>query len=467
MFSSGGREFLGSMDTVQSQPATQELGDVDFMDHDETEPWGKLLSMDHKFSAVDLRKDLYTFGRSSECDYCFNKMEFKNHSLFLAYSSTHFKLQRVDTETGLQTVLYDLSSNGTFVNGIKVGKKRNQVLNHNDEISLITKNHKVFVYMDQFVEEDEVAEEILEKYAVSKVLGRGGYGEVRLAFVKGSCKPVAIKIVKKKLLKAGPLEMDIGKRAIREAEILKSLQHPCIVGVEEVYDTSDIVYIVLELVKGGELFDRVISIGSLNESDAKFLFYQMVHAIKFLHDRGIVHRDLKPENILLVSERTDTLIKVTDFGISKLLDGSTMLRTFCGTKAYLAPEILTTAGNGSYTNKVDNWSLGVILFTCLVGYQPFDDESDTPIELQIINGKYSFPKKYWKNISHDAIDLIKKLLTVDPVQRITLEEALNHPWLQDDDIIRKAHHIMYNTSGKHSLKDDLSNTCVPKKRQRR
>ena len=157
-----------------------------------------------------------------------------------------------------------------------------------------------------------------------------------------------------------------------------------------------------------------------------------------MHDQGISHRDLKPENILLCSkENKETLIKVTDFGLSKFFDATTVLKTFCGTPNYLAPEVLTSKGEGSYTNKVDNWSLGVILYICLAGYHPFNEDGKVPLETQIRKGSYTFPPDYWSSVSKDAIDLVKNLLNVDPDKRFTLDQVLNHKWIKNDKNLKK------------------------------
>lgn len=165
--------------------------------------------------------------------------------------------------------------------------------------------------------------------------------------------------------------------------------------------------------------------------------------LQYLHDNGITHRDLKPENILLSGPSNRCLIKITDFGLSKIVKDNTMLRTFCGTPTYLAPEVLLTAGNGTYTPLIDVWSLGVILYvwwvyesfspfssplfwsfiyTSLVGYPPFTDErKDCDLKTQITNGLYDFPDIYWKGVSDSAKDLIRRLMCVNPTERITLE----------------------------------------------
>ncbi len=126
-------------------------------------------------------------------------------------------------------------------------------------------------------------------------------------------------------------------------------------------------------------------------------------------------------------------MKVTDFGLSKFFDATTVLKTFCGTPNYLAPEVLTSKGEGSYTNKVDNWSLGVVLYICLAGYPPFSEENTkVSLEQQIRKGAYDFPSEDWSKISKDAIDLIKNLLTVDPEKRFSLDQVLNHKWIKND-----------------------------------
>ncbi|CAL8071443.1 unnamed protein product [Calicophoron daubneyi] len=222
---------------------------------------------------------------------------------------------------------------------------------------------------------------------------------------------------------------------------------PCIIGIYDVIDTEDALYMILELVEGGELFDRIVSLGQLSESDAKFLFLQMVIAVKYLHEHGITHRDLKPENILLTGSDNRCLIKVTDFGLSKLVDGNTMLRTFCGTPTYLAPEILKTAGSGTYTSAIDVWSLGVILYVCLVGYPPFTDErTDCDLQTQITKGLYDYPEKYWSGISAEAKDLVSKMLTVEPNERLTIQAVVEHPWLTDSAIQEEVQKLMASST---------------------
>ncbi|XP_046579376.1 serine/threonine-protein kinase Chk2-like [Haliotis rubra] len=432
-----------SMETLPSDMVDGEYSEEDDME----ETWGRLFPLGASFVAVDLVKDEYTFGRGDNCDVSFNgTSSARKNQCFQAYSKVHFKLIRQNTSTGVHVFLEDNSSNGTFINGEKVGKGNKQVLNNNDEISLALKKNKAYVYMDLKSNEDaDLPKELTEKYTLTKTLGRGACGEVRLAFAKGSCEKYACKIIsKKKFSVGGKSQLNMASQVMSEVKILKALKHPCIIRIEDLIDNPDTLYILLELVEGGELFDRVVSVGQFDEPTAKLLFYQMVAACKYLHDQGITHRDLKPENILLASDSNDTVIKVTDFGLSKFVDAGSLMKTFCGTPTYLAPEILITAGSGTYTKAIDAWSLGVILFIMLSGYPPFSDErKDMDLPKQIMGGHFSFPTQYWEGVPEAAIDLIKKLMTVDPKKRITLSEALQHPWFRDEEMKIKANKLMY------------------------
>lgn len=190
--------------------------------------------------------------------------------------------------------------------------------------------------------------------------------------------------------------------------------------------------------EGGELFDRVVGNKRLKEATCKLYFYQMLVAVQYLHENGIIHRDLKPENVLLSSQEEDCLIKITDFGQSKILGETSLMRTLCGTPTYLAPEVLVSNGTAGYSRAVDCWSLGVILFICLSGYPPFSEhKTQVSLKDQITSGKYNFIPEVWTDVSEEALDLVKKLLVVDPKARLTTEEALNHPWLQDEYMKKK------------------------------
>lgn len=179
---------------------------------------------------------------------------------------------------------------------------------------------------------------------------------------------------------------------------------------------------------GGELFDRIIEKECYSENLAANTLRPIVDGIKYCHDLNIAHRDLKPENLLYLSEDDESIIKISDFGLAKLLDSSDkMMSTVCGTPSYLAPEIIS--GN-KYTTQCDIWSIGVILYLLLCGYPPFSDDDNAQMMKAIKSGDVRFPSPDWDNVSAAAKDLIGRCLDVNPNTRIRSGEILNHPWMQ-------------------------------------
>ncbi|CAH8563794.1 unnamed protein product [Heterobilharzia americana] len=397
---------------------------------------GATSPLDSKFPALDLIEDSYTFGRGDDCSFKFIPDMFEGSSQFTTISKLHFSIILDSMVDNRLVFINDFSSNGTFVNGSKLGRGKRRPLNNNDEISVSLKHLKCFIFSDSSCICTSYPSEVTDKYTVSKHLGRGAFGEVRLVFDKEHCEKYAMKIVQKKNFSVlSKLGKPFTGSVAAEVDILMRLDHPCIIQIYDVMDTSETLYMILELVEGGELFDRIVHRGQLSESDSKFFFLQMAMAVEYLHDHGITHRDLKPENILLTSKADRCLIKVTDFGVSKLVDESTMLRTFCGTPDYLAPEVLKTAGCGTYTCVIDVWSLGVILYICLVGYPPFTKQrQDFDLETQIIKGLYDFPQNFWHGISQEAIKLIGRMLVVEPHERSSIHDVLKDPWLDETGI---------------------------------
>ncbi|CAF0965840.1 unnamed protein product [Rotaria magnacalcarata] len=433
--------------------------------------WGRLLSINKYFPSINLVEDEYSLGRGKKCSIIIDSKEVQATKLFATYSSVHFKISR-DTVKNY-VYIQDLSSNGTFVNGDKIGKNKRRVLDNNAEIALASKTNRVYVYIDTHAKEDStVPPTVRDKYILSKEIGRGAYGEVKLCFIRGTCDRFAMKIIAKKhFTLLGAQAHTFNQQIESECSILRALDHPCIIHVYDVFDTSNAVFIVLELVEGGELFDRVVANGQFDETTTKFLFRQMCLGVKYLHDHSVTHRDLKPENVLLTSPDTnETLVKITDFGLSRFINETTLMKTFCGTPNYLAPEVLSTRGEGSYSNKVDVWSLGVILYICLVGYPPFSDSiSGTPLSDQIIKGLYTFPDEFWSEVSESVKDLIRKMMCIDPVKRLTIDGVLEHSWLADDyDNTARVNKIMFPSqtistpsTGKRSACDDESSSTKP------
>ncbi|XP_016116693.1 calcium/calmodulin-dependent protein kinase type 1-like [Sinocyclocheilus grahami] len=184
----------------------------------------------------------------------------------------------------------------------------------------------------------------------------------------------------------------------------------------------------MELVSGGELFDRILDRGVYTEKDASHVIKQVLEAVSYLHQNSIVHRDLKPENLLYYSPDESAKIMISDFGLSKMADHGVM-STACGTPGYVAPEVLAQK---PYSKAVDCWSIGVITYILLSGYPPFYEENETRLFSKIMKAEYAFHSPYWDEISESAKDFIRHMLEKNPNKRFTTEQALGHPWISGD-----------------------------------
>ncbi|XP_072771407.1 serine/threonine-protein kinase Chk2 [Nerophis lumbriciformis] len=397
--------------------------------------------MEGGFRAHDCVEDEYLFGRDSKCNYVLDDPDHKGSLRYRIYSKKHFRIYREDSEV----FIHDLSNNGTFVDGIKVGKNKKLPLVNNAVLALSEQRNKVFVFIDLMSDEDgALPGELRDKYLLTRRIGTGVCGEVRLAFERSTCKKFAVKIINKKNFQS---EGTATRNAQTEIEILQRVDHPCLIKTQDFYQTDDSFFIVLEMMEGGELFQRVKVQQRLSEPVAKLYFYQMLQAVQYLHSNGIIHRDLKPENVLLSSQDDDCLVKVTDFNQSRILGEAVLMRTLCGTPSYLAPEVFTHGATTGYNLAVDAWSLGVLLFVCLGGYPPFHDNfGPQSVTEQIIRGEFTMVTSKWKHVSDQAKDVVRKLLVVDPTKRMSIEEALQHTWLQDPTMLAKAHALMYPPS---------------------
>ncbi|GLD71808.1 serine/threonine-protein kinase Chk2 isoform X2 [Lates japonicus] len=377
-------------------------------------------AVDQSDSGTDCVEEQYLFGRDSKCNYVLNDPDDPASKKFRIYSKKHFRIYREGSEVFVE----DYSNNGTFVDGILIGKDRKLPLVNNAVLALAEQRNKVFVFIDLMSDDQSsLPKELQEKYLLTRRIGTGVCGEVKLAFERSTCKKYAVKIINKNNFKSeGPWSQRL----------------------EDFIRQSDSYYIVLELMEGGELFHRVKSQQQLHESTAKLYFYQMLRAVQYLHSNGIIHRDLKPENVLLSSQDDVCLVKVTDFNQSRILEEAALMRTLCGTPSYLAPEVFTHASTTGYGLAVDAWSLGVLLFVCLGGYPPFHESfGRQSVRDQIIRGEFTMVQSKWRHVSDQAKDVVRKLLVVDPSQRMSIEEALQHPWLQDRVMVETAHSLMF------------------------
>ncbi|KAK6919913.1 NAF domain [Dillenia turbinata] len=258
------------------------------------------------------------------------------------------------------------------------------------------------------------------KYEMGKTIGEGAFAKVKFAknVQTGDC--VAIKILDREHV----LRHKMVEQIKREISTMKEIKHPNVINLYEVMASKKKIYIVLEYVDGGELFDKIAKSGRLKEDEARRYFQQLINAVDYCHSRGVYHRDLKPENLLLDSHG---VLKVSDFGLSAFSrqvreDG--LLHTACGTPNYVAPEVLMDKGyDGS---AADLWSCGVILFVLMAGYLPFDEANLMALYKKILAANFACPPWF----SSGAKKLIKRILDPNPLTRISIAEVLEDPWFK-------------------------------------
>jgi len=262
-------------------------------------------------------------------------------------------------------------------------------------------------------------------YRLGETLGKGAFSVVREGTHKKSGQSFAVKIVMKSQLTPED------ETALKdEINILQDMEYKHIIRLYAVYDESNYFYLITERMLGGELFDRIVSKCYYNEKEARDVCSILFEAMNYIHQKKVAHRDLKPENLLLMSEGSDSDIKIADFGFAKRATNAKCLRTQCGTPGYVAPEILEGV---PYGTQADTWSLGVIAFILLGGYPPFIEDNQRELFRKIRKGQYEFHEEYWGGVSDEAKDLISSLLCVNPDKRLTAEGALNHSWMKSDD----------------------------------
>ncbi|XP_040059110.2 calcium/calmodulin-dependent protein kinase type 1D isoform X1 [Gasterosteus aculeatus] len=251
-------------------------------------------------------------------------------------------------------------------------------------------------------------------------MGAGSFSEVFMVREKTTGNMYALKCLKKKHLAHSKLENEIN--------VLRRIQHENVVGLEDFYESRTHYYLVMQLVSGGELFDRIIERGVYTEKDASTVIQQVLQAVSYLHQNSIVHRDLKPENLLYYSTDKNSKIMVSDFGLSKTLEHGVM-STACGTPGYVAPEVLAQK---PYSKAVDCWSIGVITYILLCGYPPFFEDNETRLFSKIMRAEYAFHSPFWDDISESAKDFIRNMMEKNPKKRFLTEQALRHPWIAEN-----------------------------------
>ncbi|CAN6611404.1 serine/threonine-protein kinase Rad53p [Trichomonascus vanleenenianus] len=385
-----------------------------------------LVSIDGKYPGGKMileregNKNMWTFGRNPANDFCLGDSK--------RYSNRHFVIYRGEDDSD-SLMIKDTSTNGTMLNFARLAKNKGVLLHSRDTIEVgkgVDADHLKFaVIMTKDQNQQQVG--IHADYEMQGVLGSGAFATVKKALDRNTGKPYAIKIISKS-------RMTDTSAIQREIKILQSIKHKYVVTMHQVYEDSRSFYLVMDYVKGGDLMDFVLNYGPITELPAREIIRQVCCAVKHVHSNGISHRDLKPDNILIVQD-SPIEIKVTDFGLAKLSAHKSVMKTFCGTLAYLAPEVMETKRSRDkkvfYSNKVDMWSIGCLTFVILTGYLPFDGATQDKLYTSVQSGQYNRYLLQDQGASASCLDFIDRLLQVRPEKRPSAEEALQHPWLRE------------------------------------
>ena len=253
----------------------------------------------------------------------------------------------------------------------------------------------------------------INDYIIKETIGTGTFCKVKLGINKYTNEKVAIKLLEKsKIIEKNDLE-----RIQREISIIKNLNHPNIVKINEIFENENYYFLIMDYCSKGELFDYIVNKIRLNEEETSFFFYQIINAIEYIHSKGIVHRDLKPENLLLCEKNK---LKIIDFGLSNYYNKNNLLITPCGSPCYAAPEMVSGKKYNGF--KTDIWAIGITLFAMLCGYLPFEDIDNDVLFKKILDCKIEFPDY----LSHLSKDIINKILNVQPEKRYCINDIKCH-----------------------------------------
>ena len=362
------------------------------------------------------------------------------------------------------------------------------------------KSIKSFTYEDKTSKDEEILEnkkgkekinkiennKMIDDYIIKNTIGKGTFSTVKLGEHIKTKQKVAIKILNKEKIK----EKEDLEHIKREIKILQMMDHPNIIKTYKISENAKNYYIIMEYCDGGELFNYIVEKEKLDENEASMFFYQLISALEYIHSLGITHRDLKPENLLLVNNK---LIKIIDFGLSNYFNGEKQLETPCGSPSYASPEIIKGEAYNGFN--IDIWASGIILFAMLCGYLPFDDDEeeedddddeegnrsagddinrkssndvssddseDNEVLFQkILEGKLEFPS----HLSSSAVDLMKKILVVDPNKRIQIKDIKKHKFFllgQKNFLLNQKNIMQHQTSKDENSKDTKKANSINK-----
>ncbi|KIK69379.1 hypothetical protein GYMLUDRAFT_53800 [Collybiopsis luxurians FD-317 M1] len=422
---------------IETQPQTQDADQQRALPKPFDEHlWAYLAPMAKEMRQIDLIKPapMYRIGRNA----AHNTIVFPGYKI----SNKHAEISW-DGQTSDRSVitLKDLSSNGTYVNGVKVGRGNTRVLVDGAEIAFgsttaVGNPLEDYRFIFRHTASGQPPEEgFYALYDTAYQLGRGSFASVVKCVERSTGLFWAAKMFNNPVQlgdNAGTLASRTDKMVSREIAILQRLSHPNICYLKDTFilEESKLI-LVLELVDGGDLLEYILTRSGLSEELTQHIAYQLCLALAYIHSLGIAHRDLKPENVLLTKDDPPK-VKVADFGLAKAKDSQTMLKTMCGTPAYLAPEVVHQTNTEGYDHLVDSWSVGVIVFSMLTNASPFiEDDNQADIRMKIATRRIDWSLLRPKTENPMVIDFIESLLANDPASRLTLSGALDHPWLQD------------------------------------
>lgn len=425
---------------TQTQP-TQQSPDTQIGDRLNGDPnlICRLICTTGQYSFFDLTKSktdkTWIVGRNGACDFILTTCT--------RLSNKHFKIWF--NESDKTTWIQDTSTNGTHLNNSRLVKGSNYMLNQGDEIAVgvgVPKDvvRLVVLFTDEFNpakvagSADQGSELGIHSDFIirQEAIGQGAFATVKKAIERSTGDSYAVKIInRRKALNAGGAMVGVD----RELQILRKLHHPNIVALKSFYEDMDNYYLVMELVPGGDLMDFVAANGAIGEDATQVITKQILEGISYVHKLGILHRDLKPDNILIMQD-DPILVKITDFGLAKISDNATFMKTFCGTLAYVAPEVITgkfdnsqDASRPNYSCLVDIWSLGCLVYVLLTSHLPFNGKTQAQMFQKIKQGEFHESPLNSYNVSPVGREFLKACLQVDPRQRMTAEKALQHEWL--------------------------------------
>lgn len=391
--------------------------------------WGYLQPCNTLLRRIDLWKvqPAASVGRAVENDIILPGGRVSNKHCRITWDGKEDKNSAV-------TVL-DTSSNGTWINSIKIGKDKTAVLKEGNEIAFgspIPQPGDVedyrFIYRHTAAGPPQGG--LHAQYDISHEIGKGSFATVMKAVSRATGQWYAIKVIQDHKVKRATANNNETAFA-REISILERLHHRNICQMKEAFFEDNSINLVLEFVDGGDLLDYILREGGLKEPLAVHIIAQVCDALAYIHSKGIAHRDLKPENVLLTTENPPT-VKVADFGLAKVVDSVTFLRTMCGTPAYLAPEVVTQQNQEGYDHLVDSWSVGVIVFCMFTLSSPFiEDENQRDLKVRIAGRTIQWSILDHVDVSPLARTFIERLLEQDPRDRMSLSAACTHPWLAD------------------------------------